>query len=64
MKNKIKKAAKVIIKEAAETKKIDVPAKKSSNKQFTKAEKTMTLKKAKAIIAKKEKEKAKKNEKK
>ena len=41
MKSRIKKAAKVVIKEAPETKKIDVPAKKSSDKEFKKAAKTM-----------------------
>jgi len=62
MKSRIKKAAKVVIKEVAKTKEIDVPAKKSSDKEFKNAEKTMSLKKAKVLIAKKQK--AKKNEKK
>ena len=54
MKPKIKNAAKIIKLKAAKAKKIDVPAVKIAKKELTKAQKTVSMKQAQLIAAKKE----------
>ena len=54
MKPKIKNAAKITKLKAAKSKKIDVPAVKAAKKELTKAEKIVSMKKAKLLAAKKE----------